>query len=195
MWDGATVFIIGGGTSLESFDWSRLYDRHCIGCNDAYMLGAWVEICYFGDWRWYDIHKDKGLMEYKGLRVTCAEHPIVDPKILNLNRRPVGIYEAPLIGWNYSTGGSAINLAIQLGAKNIILLGFDMKLGKSGEANWHPNLKNGPNPTVYERFMEGMRTIDIVRKKKFSHVNIFNVNDDSDLDVFPFLTLEEALVL
>jgi len=162
-WKGETAFIIGGGPSLKSMDWSLLHGKHCIGCNDAYMLGDWVEVCYWGDYGWFEIHwqdeikmpsceRVPGLKRYSGLKVTLREECLGIDGIHVLERRPAGLYRAPCIGWNTNTGASAINLALILGARRVVLLGFDMCFDKYNDANWHPNLKNQPNAKVYKKF-------------------------------------------
>jgi len=173
LWTGSTVYIIGGGPSLKDFNWDLIKDKRVIGCNDAYRLGNWVDVCFFGDWGWWEKHKGDlvyekvawekgthsfpGLATYAGLKVSCATHPIKDRSIRRLRRDLLhGICMKPdSVCWNNSTGGSAINLAAKFGAKKIVLLGFDMKLSKDGKSNWHPNLCNKPNPNVYNKFKYG----------------------------------------
>jgi hypothetical protein len=61
LWSGEVVYIIGGGPSLKTLDLGVLADRRVIGCNDAYMLGPWVGICFFGDYGWYFTKRPDGL--------------------------------------------------------------------------------------------------------------------------------------
>ncbi len=71
-WPGSEVFIIGGGKSLEGFDWSLLRPELTIGCNDAYLLGEEVcKIAIFGDNKWYLKHKEK-LSKFKNRVFTNA---------------------------------------------------------------------------------------------------------------------------
>lgn len=155
IWEGSTAFIIGGGPSLETMDWAPLRSHRIIGCNDAYMLGPWVDVCMFGDISWFNTHDHKwiefpegveapswahkancrkvaGLKQFYGLKVTCCERDIEleGPRsdIFQLERMPRGLSLRPdRVGWNCNTGAAAINLAILFGVTRIILLGFDMK--------------------------------------------------------------------
>lgn len=186
-WKDKDVFIIGGGQSLEEgFDWSLLEDELTIGCNDAYILGEKIcKICIFGDPKWFRKHQDN-LLKYKGVLFTNARH-LYHAKfdwLWTMPRKPKGLY-ADALGWNSSTGATAVNLALILGAQRVYLLGFDMHLSKDGRPNWHKNLISRPSKSVYEEFIEGFTRVSIDLKKKFSGREIINVTDNSDLDVFP----------
>jgi len=150
------VFIIGGGPSLEGFDWSLIKGRQVIGCNDAYTLGDWVTVCHFGDWNWYRLVHKKNLDRWGNLKITSfwahkdirlEDGSLVQPAreakgILVMQRDSLsGFCVDGKLAWNGNTGISSINLAAYLGASRIILLGFDMKRSK-GKHNWHPNPRN-----------------------------------------------------
>ena len=49
IWKGQTVFILGGGPSLNEANLDLIHDRRVIGVNNAYQLGSWVDVCWFGD--------------------------------------------------------------------------------------------------------------------------------------------------
>lgn len=159
-WEGQDAYIIGGGASLRHFDLSVLKGRHTIGCNDAFRLGEeLVEICMFGDASWW--HKTKfDLSKFKNPVVHCApslsQHDMVGLNAMKRNR--VGISTGHSVGWNYSTGGAAVNLAISKGAKRVFLLGIDMCL-IDNKSHWH-DLRQGPTRTqVFERFRKGFKHI------------------------------------
>ena len=77
VWLDQEVFIIGGGKSLEKFDFDLLIKEKVIGCNDAYTKGPKVcNICIFGDKKFLK-HHEKRLAEYAkigGLVVTNEGH-------------------------------------------------------------------------------------------------------------------------
>lgn len=61
------------------------------------------------------------------------------------------------LSWNLSSGACAINLAVHFGVKRIVLLGFDMHKGPSGEKGWHTNrvvldAKSNPYPSFLKPF-------------------------------------------
>ncbi len=192
VWDNQDVFIIGGGGSLEKFDWSLLKDKLTIGCNDAYLHGKDIcKICIFGDTKWFGKHKPQ-LAQYKGVVFTNA------PKLYKskvewlwvMQRNSSGLHEKAL-GWNFSTGAAAVNLALLLGAKRVLLLGFDMQLARNGKPNWHQNNLDKPNPEVYLKFVRGFERVASDLKRKYPDVEVINVTDNSNLDVFPKVGVED----
>ena len=191
VWDGRDVYIIGGGKSLEHFDWSLLHNKCTIGCNDAFKHGVDVsKVCFFGDTRWFDVFK-QDLEKYEGTVFTNAP-ALYKTKIKWLwvmQRESSGIHTKSL-GWNFSTGACAINLAVLLGAKRIYLLGFDMQL-IDGQANWHLNLLTQPNKDIFFKFIEGFTLLKKDLDKKCSDIEVINVTDHSSLDVFPKIGVEE----
>jgi len=184
-WIDEEVFIIGGGDSLRSFNWSLLKDERTIGCNDAYKLGEETcKICVFGDARWFKIHKDS-LAEYKGTVFTNANQLFHTNLswLWTLQRQVTGLSKTRL-GWNWNTGAVAVNLALLLGAKRIFLLGFDMQISKTGRANWHSVKGTKPNVEAYSKFLMGFTQLSIDLKTKFN-CEVINVTDNSNLDLFP----------
>lgn len=194
MWDGETVFIIGGGPSLKGADLSPLRGRRVIGVNDAYQLGDWVEVCYFGDRDWYQHHAGP-LSFFNGMVVTDHPDCVEAPGVLGLQRMNHGIYDAPQLGWLINSGASACNLAYILGAGKIVLVGFDMKKGPEGESNWHPNAINPiQGAELYKKFTVSFKIIrDVIVNIK--GIPVINANPDSALPYFPKVPLQEAFRL
>ena len=206
MWPGRTVYVIGGGPSLENLDWTPLITRktrgecRVIGVNDAYTLGSWIDAIFFGDEQWYHIHVKRGLLQWPGLIVTCIRDENkreIFPGVLVMYRIPNGIVtDKGKLGWNGSSGAAAINLAVVLGARRIVLLGFDMKLTETDDgpkANWHVNHKDPvPNPTVYPHFMKRILWMSQALDHHHPKVEVLNANPDSALECFPKIVLEDA---
>ena len=192
IWDRQDVFIIGGGNSLERFDWSLLKDESTIGCKDSFMHGHRIcKICIFGDVKWFESFKQK-LLHYKG---TVFTNSLQLQKtrlswLWTIPRKFLGLHKDAL-GWNTNTGAVAINLALLLGAKRIFLLGFDMHLSKDGRSNWHRNKLNKPDKTIYTKFLKGFVRLVADLKEKFPNVEIVNVTDDSALNLFPKIGIDK----
>jgi len=191
VWDGEDVFVIGGGPSLKDFDWDVLKLENTIGCNDAYLLGEDIcKICYFSDFKWFSVHKAR-LAKFSNPTFTncCQLMKSAVKNLWTMERKAYGIHKNA-IGYNSNSGGAAINLAILLGAKRIFLLGFDMRL-REGESNWHPNDVSKPNEEAYLRFIKGFTKLTADWKRDYSDIEIVNVTDDSNLDLFPKIGVEE----
>jgi len=192
VWEGQDVFIIGGGNSLEHFDWNLLKAENTIGCNDAFQHGKEIcKICVFGDVRWFTTFEQE-LALYKGVVFTNSQQlqKTKLPWLWTMPRKGSGLHEDAL-GWNANTGAEAINLALLLGAKRIFLLGFDMHLSKDGKSNWHRNRLDKPNENIYSKFLRGFVALSKDLPKKFPGVEIINVTDDSGLNLFPKIGIEE----
>jgi len=192
-WTGKNAYIIGGGPSLEKFNWNLLRGVNTIGCNNAFELGdAICGICVFGDKKWFKAFKDE-LSNYKGLVITPAPRLRNDetPWLHTMLRKPAGLGTHEHLGWNGHTGSLAINLALLLGAQNIFLLGFDMKMGPGKKPNWHEHRHQVAHESVYERFLSGFAALTEDLGTMFPGRQVFNVTDDSDLDAFPKIPLSE----
>jgi len=194
IWEGEDVYIVGGGPSLKDFEyWDVLHDKKVIGCNTAYRLGN--EICdfvLFLDKSFWD-NNQEDLKNYKGPIVSNLSYfEIYEPPkwVKVMKRIPRGLGTDDTLASNFSSGASATNLAISLGALNVYLLGMDMK-SIDGNANWHDESNKKMTARKYERFMEGFRLLQESMKKKRPHVEIINVNDDSAMTIFPVEGVDE----
>ena len=200
MWPDSTVFILGGGPSLLDNDLSLLNGHNVLGVNQAYQIKSCnVPVCFSGDHRWWGWNKKK-LLKYEGLLVTCYPKFSSPPgrSIVNLNRiTKKGIHSASSteIAWNGNSGGSAVNVAYLLGAKRIVLLGYDMTHAK-GNFNWHdeyPAIKRrgGRWPNPYRRFLTCWQQIAIDAKSL--GLEILNATEGGDLHQFPRVKLRSIL--
>jgi hypothetical protein len=224
IWEGSDVYILGGGPSLtKQFDipdsvvesvvnktsspnvyspyMSKLHDKNVIGINIAYMIGNWINMVFFGDIGFF-LRNEGGLAEFPGLKITCHDRVRVNwVKYLPADSsKRIGLSENPgTVCWNYNSGAAAISLAAHLGAKRIILLGFDMKESATGINHWHDqynrigavNSKGRPIITPYETHMKGFPWIrkDALRRG----IEIINCCPDSAIESFPKCNLKEIL--
>jgi len=193
-WKDQDVFIIGGGSSLKGFDFSILQGRNVIGCNDAWHLGVEVvKICLFGDASWWERNK-QDLKHFPGRVVTCAPTllPLQLSWLWQMERVRDGLHEGNVLGWNYSTGAAAINLAITLGAKRIFLLGYDLG-PQNGKVHWHSYAFKPPNIEAFIRFSRGFSTL-FQSLKRLPELEVINVTDGSStLPMFDRLPMCEFL--
>jgi len=191
-WKGQDGIIIGGGSSLKDFDFTQLKGKNVIGCNSAYKLGGdIVNICLSGDASWWEINKHE-LKNFTGRVVTCAPTllPINLDWLLQMERVRDGLHEGKTLGWNYSTGAAAVNLAVSLGAIDIYLLGFDMAV-VDGKSHWHNYYLKRFNKEAIVRFIRGFHTLEN-SLKRLPHVKVYNVTDgSSNLPVFNRITFAE----
>jgi len=98
------------------------------------------------------------------------------------------------IHYGANGGYQAINLAYLFGAKKIILLGFDMKLGEDKKSHWHGNHpgalnKDMPIKTWIKNFWK------LAEDLKSENIEIINSTRDTALECFNKIKLEVALCL
>lgn len=191
IWKDQDVFIIGGGKSLETFDWNLLKREYTIGCNDAYTLGQSVcNICVFGDSKWFNVHQ-RALSKFEGAVFTNAPrfYKTTIPWLWVMLRKNLG-FGHDTLGWNNNTGATAINLALILGAKRVYLLGFDMHPTK-GQTNWHSNSVDRRQEGVYSKFLTAFNRLPGDLEREFPGRVIINVTDNSSLNVFSKIGVEK----
>jgi hypothetical protein len=134
------------------------------------------------------------LLNFAGLKVTtCIQH-VNKPGIKVMHRRntPSDLARDPsTLTWNLSSGACAINLAAHFGVRKIVLLGYDMRKIEDAH-NWHTDY--GPPPpkkNPYARFMRPFPGIAASLSKM--RIECVNATPGSALDVFPIVSLKEAL--
>lgn len=225
MWEGGRCFIIGGGPSItDQFgipsdivrevkektrplsDYSpymkKIHSEHVIGVNAAFMLGGWVEVAFFGDSGFFLKYRKK-LSEYKGIKVGCTpkvnytQYRNDDIKYMPRDRsKPMGISRHKgNVSWNKNSGAAAISLAVQFGVKQIILLGFDMKIIDS--QHWHNEYgRSGPPRDAkrlpFHRHLLGFP--QIAKDAKKIGVEILNASPDSAIMDFKKIDLCKYLL-
>jgi hypothetical protein len=186
IWKDREVFIVGGGTSLKNFEWSRLIPYCVIGCNSAYLLSPKViNVVAFGDNKfWNNFQNDLICLPMPVFTNLPKLQKTKEPNIWVMRRKTKG-FGTDSLGWNGNTGCLALNLALIFGARRINLLGYDMKLG-NGKANWHNNKQiDKPRAANYKRFINGFKSCIKDIHKNWPNVEIYNITKDSDLDLFP----------
>lgn len=209
MWLDETVFVVGGGPSLLGMDLQPIHVCPVLGVNNAFELGLWVDVTFFGDKRWFEINKDR-LLAHPSLVVTCNPWSMFTmmnrvKQLPKAGRNGLYWKGQDKLCWNQNSGAAAINLAVLLGAKRIVLLGFDMKVdeakGYRGGHNWHAyheQLNSVPRKQIYgDRFLDGFKRIkadlETMNSELGTEVEILNATPDSAMDLFPMVKLEEVL--
>jgi hypothetical protein len=190
---GETVFIIGGGPSLMDFNWNALYGKKTIAINKSLLSFPQANILYWTDSRVYSWMKNE-IDNFKGPKYTIRDHPsyVGDIKILRRGNK-FGLEESKdTLSHGNNSGYAAINLAYHLGAKRIILLGYDM--GNDGRRGHHHDGYPVPvtGDDIYrDQFVPGFRVLADLLKTK--GIEVYNASPRSLLTVWPKITIEKAL--
>tara|TARA_R100000544_G_C2210081_1_gene51435 strand:+ start:54 stop:851 length:798 start_codon:yes stop_codon:yes gene_type:complete len=191
--EGETIYIIGGGPSLKNFDFRRLSGCKTIAINKSLFFHSQADAVYWTDTRFYTWYKND-IDNYKGLKFALKPGSQYTSDINILKKgKPYGIEEDPqTLAHGFNSGYAAINLAYHLGAKRIILLGFDM--GNDGKfTHFHdgyPTRATGDRMYI-DKFLPGFKQL----KEELDNFNItiLNASPYSKLTTFPKITIEQAL--
>jgi hypothetical protein len=193
-----TFYIVGGGPSLKKgFNWNRLKGKRTIVINRAHEDVPWAEILFFADNRFFENQRDK-ILQFPGRIIAGTLKPVDHPRVEHYKVSGIPGIELRngYLRSGNNSGYATINLAILLGARKIYLLGIDMKFGENGETHYHDghHTKEGNLIANFERQFDKMIPFfsDLPPILKRLGVEVYNVNPDSELTVFPKLTFEGA---
>lgn len=188
---GDTIYIVGGGSSLKDFDFNQLQNKIVIAINKAFLYIPFAQVLYWSDTRFFEWY-EKEIEQFKGIKVTCRPEP-KRANIINLLNTGKNGLETMSYGIRDggNSGYAAINLAYHLGAKTIILLGFDMYTNGK-ETHWHDGYTSTANTDVMSKLMipNFDTLVSPLEKRK---VKIYNASLNSKLECFPKITIENAL--
>lgn len=220
LWAAHRVVIFGGGPSLtveqaelvghEYFEVVR-----SIAVNDAYLIAPFADVCYFADSQWWEWHT-KGIAkpmlglsakqvrdrfsDFRGQKCSIQRSGAnIEDEYVHILRNMdfpnhgEGISLDPgALATGRNSAFQAINLAILAGAKTVLLLGIDGKLGDDGRTHFHGD---HPKPTPTAVFYEAMRKAFSAAENpiKAAGVRVINCSPGSAIDSFPKMTIEEAL--
>ncbi len=197
LWPGGTVACLGGGPSLTPEQADLLRGRAgVIAINDAYKLAPWAGVLYGCDWRWW--RKHKGVPGFAGLKVTLSNsrgHLDDYPDIEVLENTGAQGLELNPTGLRTGRNGGyqAINLGVHLGAKRILLLGYDMRADARGRTHWFGDHEDWPTRASIFAGVMLPCFATLVEPLEELGVEVINCTPHSALDVFPKAPLEESL--
>ena len=215
IWAGETVFCIASGPSLTHVDLSCLDDPdrpgRVIVVNDNYLRCPSADILYFCDHKWWRWHTSRPELRnafagFRGLKVT------LDKRVAEQDRKIKWLQDG---GWNpgqgvvgldarpthlrngRNSGFQALHLAVHLGARRIVLLGYDMKVGLGGEEHWfgsHRDETGRARKTAPGAIASWARHFEsLVEPLKARGVEVLNAAPGSAIGCFPRVELAAVL--
>ncbi|WP_051389638.1 hypothetical protein [Bradyrhizobium sp. Ec3.3] len=195
-WLGATAYVIAGGPSVRHQNLAMLKDRHVIVVNSSYEAYPDADICFFADHRWWEDHKTRpGMVSFKG-RLFTASHAAAGERLHRMRRvyPPPGLADAPdALATQRTSLQGAMNLAVHLGVRRIVLLGADMARSPDGASHHHTPHKwpNKPGNETWDVQMAQFRTI--VEPLMARNVEVINTSPLSRLPWWPKRLLSEVV--
>lgn len=190
-WEGQDVYILGGGPSLAQVDVRRLMGRNVIAINMAYRLAPWFPVIYLADPKLF-LRWQSELSGYPGTVLTTAgplrgRRDVLalrhDHKRFGLSTKQEEVY------WNRSSGACAIDIAAHLGARRVILFGYDMRR-VDGRSNWHDYYQTD-NDDTYALFRQPFAKI--AADLRVQGIECINATPGSALTCFPIVEPGDVL--
>lgn len=210
-----TYCCIASGPSLTQADVDYVRGKaRVIVVNDNYLVAPWADYLWASDYEWWiaipngwkDRHLDLlSYVDFRGARCTLdlsaasefGLHYIVSRNETGLNRQGE-------INHGSHSGHAAIAFAYWLGAKRIILLGYDL----GGEGHWfgkHPKVRRvhpitgqeyevdleRTTPACFETWCKEMEPL--ARDLREAGVEVVNCTRTTALTCFPRAALEDVL--
>jgi hypothetical protein len=182
-WHGETAFLLGGGASLTQQIADQVRKFRTIVINSTARLAPWASVLFFADFNWFRDHRPIiDLWPGKVITVSRQAHQALPGK--------VALVAPPTVQDKVLTAGHhAVDVAIALGAKRIVLLGFDCRLVDARSHN-HRDYRRPAKlyaDTVLPMWAE------YPERARQHGVEIVNATPGSAIDVFPFATLDRMM--
>lgn len=193
---GRTLAVLGAGPSLTASDVQvvRRAGWPIIAVNNALWLAPDAAVHFFSDVRWFRWHgASDAYRQFRGTKATienwhdCHDEPALQ-RLIN-HAREGACFTPGRICNGASSGYAAINLAAQLGARRIVLLGFDMQPAADGRTHFHDDHPVPTGEHVYplmRSYFPGLRAALSARG-----ITVINCTPGSALTEFPMRALSE----
>jgi hypothetical protein len=199
LWPGATVVCIACGPSLTQADVDLVRTEHeagqlrVIAINAAVRMAPWADVRYAhhaADWcRPEDLEI---LAAFRGLKYSC-ELPAADhgATVLRMSGATgLELEDRGAIRHGKNSGYQAINVAVHLGARRILLLGYDLKRSADGQLHFYSCTgRQGKND--FDTWARHFATLP--GPLAAAGVEVVNATRETDLPTFPRMSLEAAL--
>lgn len=191
-WRGHRCVIVAAGPSAKEANLELVRGRaKTIVINTSWRLAPWADVLYACDCKWWKANKEA--LSFSGLKLTQSQN--CDYPDLHWVHVDVGgqISTTPMrIGGGGNSGFQACNLALQFGARPLILVGFDMRVDLG--LHWHGPHGAGLNNPNEDRVKKWRRFLDDAAPE-FDRlgVKVMNTSLNSALRNYPKLSLDDAL--
>jgi hypothetical protein len=200
-WPEATIVCVGSGPTLTADDLAYVRGRApVVAVNDAIRLAPWADVLYSSDRGWWR-HYARTVPDFAGLCVGVGwkmgdASPIAHlPAVQVLTH--TGWEGLELAPTGLRTGGhsgyAAINLAVHLGARRIVLVGYTggPVAGRTHFFGRHPAGLAESSTENYAAFQRAYLTL--VRPLSAAGVIVVNATPRSWITAFPCAPLGDAL--
>lgn len=193
LWPDSTIVCVGTGPSLTQDDVDACRGKaRVIAVKNAVDLAPWADVVYgagVDSTRWWHHHGARVAAAHAGLRFTLDKDCVRWATLLKYGTDFGLSLEPDRLALGRHSGYQAINLAVHLGAKRIVLLGYDMQ--PAGDRHHffgdHPT---GSRPR-YRDWVPHFASL--VEPLAALGIEIVNASRATAIEAFPKMTLAEAL--
>lgn len=198
---GQTVAIVAGGPSLVGFDFSRLEGAPSIAINLAMDVMPFATVLWWTDALFY---RRPGISErilahrapYKATAHLGYGSQEPDPSIHVYHFTGVdGFDDDPGRLRHGNNGGyAAMHLAAHLGARRLVLFGFDMRVGADGRSHFH----GGHGLPYHEHTLKSLMLPyfkALASPLAERGVEVYNASPDSALTLWPRCSIDEGVAM
>lgn len=163
-WDGETVAVIAPGPTLDPIDVVRCRNIRRIAVTKAFQQCMTADLLYAADWRFWEVYQ--GVPEFTGQRLIAAAQYPADREGWGAELPKYGIepidgtqahtfsMQPGLIHYGQNSGFQAVNIALQLGAARVLLLGFTLGLRGNARNYGEPYPKELQIGSPYTAFIK-----------------------------------------
>lgn len=187
-----TAAIVASGPSLNKQQIRKALKKgknwRWIAVNDSYKLAPFADILYACDKEWWD--KYASSIEFEGERWTQDNDAAAQYGLNHVSGVSLPGLGTDCVHFGDNGGYQAINLAYLLGARRIILLGFDCQ-PVGGLDHWfgqHPEglVQRQPYESWQQKFPA------LARDLQAEGVEVINCSPTTALDCFPIQMIEDV---
>ncbi|MBZ9705379.1 methyltransferase domain-containing protein [Mesorhizobium sp. ESP7-2] len=195
-WEGETAFVLAGGASVAKLDLSPLKGRRVIAVNSAVLAWPDADILFFADERWWSDPANGWAADigaFAGRVVTTSgKGPQGIIRLMKIDPAK-GIADQPSqLALARSSVTGAINLAVHLGCRRVVLLGVDGK--NCGDGSRHHHGADYPWPFIKGSFdLHAAEFRAVAPSIARCGVEVINANPDSAIDVWPKQSFEDVI--
>jgi hypothetical protein len=144
-------------------------------------MAPWADALYAMDTPWWNVHHQEVSRVFKGLRVRGAGS--AQSKLAARAMFGSGCL---------NSGAGALLMARHYGARLIIMLGYDCKVGADGQRHWHGGHPGGlGNAGMLSKWPEQFAKV----VPQLQPSRVINATSDTALECFECMSLEKALTL
>lgn len=195
-WSSKPVLLVASGPSAKSANIEVLRGRvFAMAIKEGIELCPWADAVYGCDGPWWQ-HK-KGLPNFTGLKMawqgpTQLYAGVIPVRIPNTKSDSILLGEVGIVGSGRNSGFQALNLAVQFGAKRILLIGYDAT-DRSGVHYYGRNAwpgANNPDGFLFERWQAAFHAASIQLEKL--GVDVLNGSQHSAIKGFRKTSVLEA---